>query len=232
MAIIQRVLMAAAMAVIASGAASADLLTEGPLTTSTPIALTLTDFSGNLAFAEFDPSLGTLDSVTFTLSSTLQTVLTVTNNSPSASTGNARTELAVNLGLTNLSNSDLDYVSANFSYSLAPGGQLTSGTLAAASVPVRGFTDSNSTQIYTSVDVLNEFTGPGTLNLGVSTTTFTDLSNSGGNTAEGQTTSASITGTVSYTYTTPSAPSVPEPASMLLMGSAMLGLGLLRKRSI
>lgn len=43
-------------------AARADLV-SGPFTTTTPIPLTLTDWTGSLSFPQFDSSLGTLTGV-------------------------------------------------------------------------------------------------------------------------------------------------------------------------
>jgi hypothetical protein len=189
--------------------------TLGPITTSTPIPSTLTDWTGSLAFAQFNPSLGTLDSVTLEFSSTLTTTLTINNTASSASSGSAKTELQVTVqdaGL-NLNVPELDMLSPAFNYVLGPGGFTTSGLL------TKSANDGGNN--YTAAGVLAEFTGLGSISLPASTFTQTDLSNTGGNTSASQVTDASLTGTVEYFYT-PTA--VPEPSTL---GLLVLGLGML-----
>jgi hypothetical protein len=209
----------ASLALAAAGLAGATMITEGPQTEPS----TQTDWSTDLFFAQFNSSLGTLTSVEVILNSTLTTTLTVTNTSLGTSSGTAKTELLVNAADPLLGASDLDYLSSAFGYSLAGGGSVVSGLL----------TKSSSSDVtYTNTNVLNEFTGGGNYDLGLGTITTTDLSNTGGNTNSSQVTNAEADAEVIFTYTpTPSGGSAtPEPASLILMGSALLAAGLLRKR--
>ena len=104
----------------------------------------------------------------------------------------------------------LDLLSPDFAYILAPGGSITSGTLTKSG---------SDTQIYTSAVVLSEFTGPGSITLNASTYTQTLLANTGGNTAAGQVTTGSATGTVTYNFTP-----VPEPSAFVMLGLLVVGL--------
>ncbi len=203
-------------------------------TTSTPIPSTLTDWTSALTFQQFNPSLGTLTSVTLDLSSTMSTILTVTNvGSTLPSNGTAKTEVLIAVvdpsGIIGTlptytpypiapSNPQLNYLSTGFSYSnLAAGGTVTSGTLTGSSGNV-----SNS---YTTPGLLAEFTGAGSISLPAGTLTYTTLSNSGGNTESSQVTYTGLTGTVIYTYTP-----VPLPSALLLLGPGLLGLVGIRRK--
>ncbi len=180
--------------------------------TSTPIPWTLTDWTGTLLFQQFNPSLGTLNSVQIDLNGTLRTVLTVTNSSPEASSGTAKTEVqfTVKDAGNNLITPEIDLSSANFGYTLASGDSATSGTLTKNGM---------SSDLYTGGVILGEFTGTGTISLSASTFTQTWLTNTGGNTFASQVTDALLTGTVIYDYTP-----VPEPATIVLLGLGALTL--------
>jgi hypothetical protein len=188
---------------------------SGPFTTTTPITLTATDWTDSLSFPQFNSGLGILNSVTIDLSGSMNTVLTVTNNSAEASTGTAKTELQMTVQDSggNLIVPQIDLFSAPYSYSLGAGGSVTSGILTK---------NGTSSDTYTLAAVLAEFTGPGSIVLDASTLTETWLTNTGGNTFASQSTSAELTGTVTYNYT------VPEPMTISLMSIG--GLALLRKR--
>jgi hypothetical protein len=238
--VLRSLLTIAVALVLLSGLASAG--TIGPYTTTTPIVARTTDFgntgtdnppipsgTASLSFAKFDTTLGTLNSVTITLNDSFSTVLTVTNTSATTNaSGYIRTEvqIAIGSGLGDWMNNSTDTTLPKFNYTLLPLASTTSGTLTG--------TDS-STGVYTSgadaaIIALFEAAGGGTYNLPVGTFTDTLQSNTGGNTNSGQVTSASITGTVTYDYTPPPS-GAPEPATMALLGSALVGLAVLgRKR--
>jgi hypothetical protein len=203
-------LLALVLLAIASIALPAQASTLGPLPTTTPIAPTLTDWAGTLEFPQFDPSLGTLISVELTISGAISTDITVANSATTGSDGTVKTEclFTVQDSGNNLVAPQLDLLSPVFSYSLAPGGSISSGTL---------MKSGSDTQTYTSPVVLSEFTGLGSITLNASTFTQTLLANTGGNTAAGQVTTGSATGTVTYNFTP-----VPEPGSLAMLG----GLGL------
>ena len=192
--------------------------TLGPITTTTPITTTLTDWSSSLSFPQFNPALGTLLSVQLDFSSTLTTTLTITNNSGSASSGTAKTELQVTIqdGGPNLIAPELDLLSPIYSYSLAAGQGTTSGLLS---------NNGSSGHLYTLAAVLTEFTGVGNISLNASTFTQTLLANTGGNTAANQVSDGDLTGTVTYNYT-----AVPEPSTYALAIAGLMGLLALRGR--
>lgn len=191
-----------------SGMALANV--SGPFTTSTPIPATLTDWSSPLSFPKFDSSLGTLTAVQLDLQGAMSTELTVTNNSPEASSGYAKThlQLSVQDAENNLVTPQIDLVSDAYNYDLAAGQSLTSGSLTKSG---------SSSDTYTSPAILAEFNGPGTIVLNASTFTETFLANTGGNTEAGQVTTGELTGTVTYIYT-------PEPASLSMLAVGALGL--------
>lgn len=186
------------------------------ITQTATIPATTTELNTSKTFAQFDRSLGTLDSVQVSFTGGLSTVLTVKNNAATSSDGTAKTEVQFTVADPgNFFGPDvpqIDLNSAEFPYSLAAGAQTTSGTL------TKNGSFSNT---YTDAAILSEFTGSGNINLGVSTFTRTWLGNNGGNTTASQATQANWGATVIYNYT------VPEPASLSLL---TLGGLLLRRR--
>jgi hypothetical protein len=195
----------------------------GPITTSTPISHT-TELVGSpsdvLTFPKFDGNLGILLSVVIHLDTNISSVITVTNSAETPSSGTVFTQCqytltdpATLLTLTPVVNTP------SFGYSLAPGGSTTSSALT-------GSKGTNGT--FTTAGILAEFTtfSGGTIALPVSTFTQTFTGNTGGNTSSGQVTTAGATGTITYNYQS----GVPEPGALTLLGTSLIGGGLLAIR--
>jgi hypothetical protein len=204
---------------------TAHATTLGPITTTTPISSTLTDWSNNLSFAQFNPSLGTLTSVELDLTSALTTSLTLTNTSDTlGASGKAFTEVQISVG-TALGLFDVPQIDQNspkFTFNVGASGSASSG--------VHTFSG-ESTSLYNlsnvSSSVLSAFTGTGNISLPASTFTQTWIQYSSGNVNQSQVTNASLTGDVIYTYTP--AP-VPLPSALILLGPGLFGLVGLRRR--
>jgi len=194
--------------------------TLGPVSATGTVSSTLTDWSGNLTFPQFNPALGTLTNVSLTFNSAMTTNLKVTNTGNSSSSGLADTKLELSItdasgvlpGGTYLgpaigySGEELNYTnSPDYTYTnLAAGGNISSGTLTG---------NGTYTGSFGNASLLSEFTGGGSVVLPASTFTTTTITNTGGNTNANQVTDAGLTGTVTYTYN----PTVPEPATMSLL---------------
>ncbi len=145
--------------------------TIGPITTSTPIPYTLTDWPGTLTFPKFDSTLGTLTEVDVFLSSGMETTLTVTNLSPDGSSGWAKTEVQVTVHdpaneFPFYSNNfpQIDFYSPEYDYSLPGNGTITSGLLTKTG---------SDTEDYTLSNILTEFTGGPADTIVLSASTFT-----------------------------------------------------------
>ena len=215
-------------------AANADTIILGPNSVTN-----LTDFNGSFLVTQFNPALGTLNSVFLTLGTNFTTQLVVTNNSiETASSGNASTVLQSALydatttfttpfnvltpsgGLFNLVDSQS---SAPQGYNLVGGGSVTLN-------PPSKTGSLSSAPNFTSGPVLSYFTGAGNASVSYRTFTSTALNNTGGNTAATQTTTDTLSATVQYNYT-PASTDTPEPGTWaMLAAGASTGLVALRRR--
>jgi hypothetical protein len=197
-------------AVCVGMAASAKADFIGPLTTTAPITSVQTDWNLSLPFPQFDPSLGTLDSVEIAYSASFSSTYTITNIDPqNSSDGGVSTTVAMSLqdAGDNLESMPLILTGGGGGFFLMAGQSTTEGVSQSGS----------SDNTYSDPAILSEFTGTGSISLDASTGTSPNLSSNGGTTTYTQVTDASMTGTVTYGFT----PAVPEPASMGLIVGAM-----------
>ncbi|MGA3099180.1 MAG: choice-of-anchor E domain-containing protein [Bryobacteraceae bacterium] len=218
---IRRFLNAALIAGVAlflmAASASASIITynSGTSPAVTNIALQATELNGNVVFPDFNCPGCTLTSVSITLEGDISGSISLHNGDVSSQTSSGTTT-------TQFTGGSLFSFSANF----GTGSQLilAGGTYLLSS----GSGTNSATDVVTSG--LSSYVGTGFWNLPVSTLSGLTILGGGGNMTGSQTTQASAEGTITYTYTP--AGTVPEPATLSLIGGALLGLGVLGRKKL
>ena len=195
-----------------------------------------TDFTASFGtFNPFDTSLGTLVSVTATLTASATDSGTLTNNSAGTQSFNFSTnnQTFISGGPAPLvaafgGSTPLSFASPTVFYSLA----------ASASAPFpltgsNGFSPGTLTSqnTFTSASQLLAFES-GTFSVNLSTLTGQTFSGGGGNIAATLTTTEGGTLAITYTYNAPvvTPPSVPEPSTLAALGAGLVGLAFIRRR--
>lgn len=192
-----------------------------------------TELAGSLAVPLFNPALGALNSVTWTVTREVAGTIDVTNNSDSTQAGSAASQVTFNLSGLNPGLWDLAFntsVPVNASTGpLSLGSGTSSGPIAVAGSQVSGGVIPG--------DLLGDlgiWTGVGTAGFNFSTNTVLTLAFGGGNVGAQQQTNARIRLDVTYDYTpdTPPPPEtvVPVPAALPLLATGLGLFGLMRLR--
>jgi hypothetical protein len=191
-----------------------------PIVQSVVIPSQLTDFTQSFTFNQFDPSLGTLDSVELSIDATGNFGGTVTNQADGTESFNVKAASAVTFTGPD-STSVVSNLTATQDFVLAGKGKAgdsgTFGPFTSAPGAVTKFVPSADFGTFIGTGMLSPVSV-------VSTESSTTVTGGGGNINSALSTKVGANATLIYTYHTPSTNPTPEPGAWASMSIGVLGL--------
>lgn len=197
-----------------SGVASASTLVVFCSTVIGPTELT----GAAIICPQFNVGGSTLSDIAIAVNGGINGSISLTNGSSSTQTGSAA--LTTNFSFGGLSG--FTFVNPIFSASYGTGLQTLS---AGETRTMTGLADSSVGSLGGNTTTFAPYTGAGTFNILVSTSSFFSAGGTGGSFSAGQSSTANATATVTYTYDTSAVP-VPEPTTVTMLGLGLLAIGL------
>lgn len=204
--------------VLAFGAAMLSQAAQAQSITYTDTAaLSDVDLSGVLSVSKFDPSLGTLTGVSWSITGAIASILGISNDGSRTIQGSAFTSVDFELSSAPLSLA----ASPDFNV-LGSTGLVTLGIGESVLFPITAQTTISGTAAPAAA-----FLVPGTIDLAYMTSTSFGGSGFGGDITISQATDAGVSFSITYDYRTPP---VPEASTFAMAGIGLIGLWLVRRR--
>ncbi|MEZ4282155.1 MAG: choice-of-anchor E domain-containing protein [Myxococcota bacterium] len=179
------------------------------ITFSDQVGLSSAEISGVLSVPKFDPSLGNLVGVSWSITGAIATILGIQNDSSGSVTPSAFVDVAFDIGSAELSLGSSPGLSV-----LGSTGLVSLGAGETALFPITSQTVITGSEIPSLA-----FQLPGTVDLSFLTSTSFGGTGSGGDLTISQATDAGISFSITYEYNV-----IPEPSSLVLLGGGLMAL--------